>query len=173
MLYHNNVKVSWSDVSCESGYAVYYKKSTSSTYTCYKRTTAYYANIANLSDGAKYYFKVVPYKIVNGYRCYSSGKTTSIYTLKKISTPAVSKYSSSKVKVSWTNIYGESGYQISKSTRKTGTNIVYTYRTTTGKSKVILATKGKTYYYKVRAYKTVGTKKIYGPWSYVKAYKLR
>ena len=79
--------------------------------------------------------------------------------------------SSSKVKVSWTNISGETGYQISKSTKKSGTSIVETYKTTSGKSKTISATKGKTYYYKVRAYKVVDGKKIYGPWSSVIKYK--
>ena len=100
----------------------------------------------------------------------SPTKTASIYTLKKLSTPRVSK-SSSKVKVSWTNISGETGYQISRSTKKTGTNIVATYKTTSGTSKTISAAKGKTYYYKVRADKEVGGQKIYGPWSSVKSYK--
>ena len=94
-------------------------------------------------------------------------------TLKKVSTPVISKSSAKKVKVKWTNIAGESGYQISKSTSKKGTSIVATYSTTSGNNKVISAKKGKTYYYKVRAYKKVGATKIYGPWSSVKKYKLK
>lgn len=79
--------------------------------------------------------------------------------------------SGSKVKVSWTNVSGESGYQISQSTSKSKTKVVSTYKTTSGKAKTISAKKGKTYYYKVRTYKTVSGKKIYGPWSTVVKYK--
>ena len=75
------------------------------------------------------------------------------------------------MKVKWTNISGETGYQISQSTTKSKTKIVATYKTTSGESKKVTATKGKKYYYKVRAYKVVDGKKIYGPWSSVKAYK--
>ena len=102
-----------------------------------------------------------------------STKSSYIYTLKKVSTPIVKKYSRTKVIIQWANISGETGYQISRSTSKTGTSIVYTYNTTTGKSKVLSAVRGKTYYYKVRAYRIVSGKKIYGPWSTVRVYKLR
>ena len=112
----------------------------------------------------KYNIKVVTYKTKSGYKCYNAGKATSIYTLKKV-TGVTTVKSGTKVKVSWTNISGETGYQISQSTKKSGTNIVATYKTTSGKSKTISATKGKSYYYKVRAYKVVDGKKIYGPWS--------
>ena len=140
------------------------KKTTSST--SYKFT--------KLSPGAKYTIKVVPCYKVDG-KTYEddSYKTATVYSLKKLSTPKVSKKSSKSVKVSWTNISGESGYQISVSTSKKSTKIVSTYKTTSGKSKVVSVKKGKTYYYKVRAYKIVGKKKIYAPWSSTKSYKVK
>ena len=84
----------------------------------------------------------------------------------------IPRKSGAKVKVSWTNISGETGYQISKMTKKSATQKKpLTYKTTSGKYKKLSATKGKTYYYKVRAYKTVDGKKIYGPWSTAVKYK--
>lgn len=160
---YDDVKVSWKKVSGATGYIVYYKKSTVSSWSS-KSTTGTSVKLANLADGVKYDIKVVTYKTKNGYKCYNAGKTTSIYTLKKVTGVKAAK-TGSKVKVSWTNISGETGYQISKSTKKSGTSVVATYKTTSGKSKTISATKRKTYYYKVRAYKVVDGKKIYGPWS--------
>ncbi len=171
---HDDVKVSWSKVKGADSYRVYYKKSTSTSYTLLTTTTKLSVTKKNLTDGVKYTFKVVPcYKDGNTTVTGFYSKTASVYTLKKLATPKVSKVNAKKVKVSWTNIYGESGYQISRSTKKTGTNIVSTYSTTSGKTKTLSVTKGKKYYYKVRAYKTVDGKKIYGPWSNVKAYTLK
>lgn len=176
---YNAVTFSWSKVSGASAYKVYYKKSSAKSYSLLKTTTSTSVTKTGLSAGVKYDFRVYPCDTLdNGgdaKYCQSSNyKAASVYTLKKLSTPKVTKKSKSSVTVKWTNISGEAGYQISKSTKKTGTSIVATYKTTTGKSKVIKAKKGKTYYYKVRAY-ALDSKgnKVYGPWSSVKSYKIK
>lgn len=172
---YDDVQFSWNKATGASGYYVYYKKASASDYTYWGKTTGTSIKKANLSDGVKYTFKVVPYyKSGDTYYKSVKYKTASVYTLEKMDKPKASK-SSGKVKISWNNISGETGYQISKSTKKTGTNVVETVKSTTAKSKLLSATKGKTYYYKVRAYKTVTidgkTKTVYGPWSTVRAYK--
>ena len=168
---YDDVKFSWAKSTGATGYKVYYRKSSASKENLLGTTSGTSMSIKNLEDGAKYIFKVVPYyRASNNYEYTAlAGKTAYVYTLKKLAAPTLTR-SGTKVKVKWNNIYGESGYQISRSTSSTGTNIVSTYETTTGTYKLVSATKGKKYYYKVRAYKTVGKTKIYGPWSYVRAF---
>lgn len=164
---YDDIKFSWSKVTGASGYLIYYKKG-SGAWSEAITTTKTSCKKANLSDGVKYTFKVVPfYKAADGamYCDDSQYKTAYTHTLKKVSGVKVIK-SGTKVKVSWKNINGETGYQISKMTKKSATQKKpLTYKTTSGKYKKLTATKGKTYYYKVRAYKVVDGKKIYGPWS--------
>ncbi len=170
---HDDVELRWSKVQNADGYYVYYRISGTKKYSDGEYLDGTYTFFENLADGKKYEFKIVPCVEFNYAIEDDNYKIVSIYTLKKVSTPTVSKHSNGKVKVSWTNIAGESGYQISKSTSKSKIGTITTYKTTSGKSKVMTAKKGKKYYYKVRAYKTVSGKKIYGPWSSVKAYKLK
>lgn len=169
---YNDIKVTWSKVPGASGYYVYYKKASASKYS-YKKVTGGSTTtkiLYDLAAGTKYNVKVKAY-YSGGKSDYSSISSTT--TLKKVTQNSVKKYSSSKVKVSWVNIADETGYQISRSTKKSATNVVATVKSTTAKSKVIsVPKKGKAYYYKVRAYKLVGGVKVFGPWSSVKSYKL-
>lgn len=176
---YDDVVVTWSNVKKAKGYYVYYKRTNlkRDRWHYAGKTSRTYLKKTNLRDGKSYKFLVRPYK-QKGNTIYKSKKyrIVKITTLKKMVTPTVKRYTSGKVKVSWKDIYGQDGYQISRSTSKKGTNVVYTYKTRSGKSKVIKATKNKRYYYKVRAYKNVKTngkiKRVYAPWSSVRSYKV-
>ncbi len=96
---YDDVVCSWTKATGASGYAVYYKKASASSYTLLGRTTGTSMTKKDLADGVKYTFKVVPYYTSNGTRYTSlASRTASIYALKKIATPTVTA-SSGKVKV--------------------------------------------------------------------------
>ncbi len=168
---YDDVKVSWTKTEGADGYMVYYKKSTDEIYDECVFTKKTYITKKNLTDGKRYSFKVVPYfEEENEVIESRNSKTVSIYTLKKINAPSVKKETDSTVKVSWKSISGATGYQVSKSLRKGETLLAAETNQSNAEFK---ATANKTYYYKVRAYKKVNGKNIYGPWSNVVSYKLQ
>lgn len=176
---YNSIKATWKAAPGASGYYVKYKKSTDSSYSGYRDAgSRLYYEKTGLSAGAKYYFRIYPYVQVGGEKyimnatdCYRM--SPGAYTLKKTSISKASKASSKYVKLSWKNINGESGYQIARSKYKSKSFTVVKTVSAKYSSAKIKTTKGKTYCYKVRAYRTVNGKKVPGPWSAVKSYKLK
>lgn len=170
---YNSIKVSWDRVPNASGYKVLYKKSTSNLWS-YKYVNSTYTILSNLCIGTKYQVKVIPYATANGEKKYNTETSIikSVYTLKKLNTPIVSKHSNNYVRVQWNNIIGESGYEIARSKSKTKNFVVVIRADYRYSSAAVRTTKGYTYYYKARAYKTVDGKKVYGPWSNLRSYKL-
>lgn len=161
---YNSVKVSWAAVSGATGYQVFRATSSTGTYSYVKRTTSLSYVNTSLTTGKTYYYKVRAYKTVgttNSYSAKTAVKSAKPVPAKPTSVKAT-PVSTSSLKVSWAAVSGASGYQVFRATSSTGT---YTYvkRTTglywtnTGLSS------GKYYYYKVRAYRTVGTSNVYGP----------
>ncbi len=78
-------------------------------------------------------------------------------------------------KLTWKKLSGASGYEIYRSTKKSGKyekiKTVTGGKTTSYTDKKV--TMGKTYYYKVRAYKKSGKTKLYSPYSSVKSAKIK
>lgn len=104
-------------------------------------------------------------------------QNASVKSETKISKPAKVnkvKASASKTKVSlnWKKVKGAKGYEIQYSTSKKWKG-KKTKRTSKTKYTVKGLKKNKTYYFRVRAYKLDGKKKIYGKWSTVKKVKIK
>ena len=172
----SSITLKWSKVSSVSGYEVYRATSKSGTYTKMKTTTSTSYQNTSLSKTSTYYYKVRAYKTVNGKKYY--GKYSSVIasaTTPSTPTITVKSPSTRTIKVTWNKITGANGYEIY---RKTGSSGTYSrIKTVTSGSTLSYTnsslTKGKTYYYKVRAYKNVNGKKLYSSYSSVKSVKCK
>lgn len=87
----------------------------------------------------------------------------------KLNLTKVASYSYDKIKLTWEPISGVDGYQIYRATSKNGTYKKISTVTDPTKSTYINGSRtcGKTYYYKVRAYKKISGKTVYSKFSSV------
>ena len=170
---YNSVKITWSAESGVSGYYLYkknvegkYKKIATLNGTMHSYTDK------KLTTGQSYSYKVKAYKTVSGKKYNSKkSKTAKVTPIPgKPKKPTIISSSKNAV-ISWKKIKGASGYILYRATSKNGT--YKRVATLKGKSSVSFTNSnlksGKTYYYKVVAYRKVSGKKIYGKAS-AKAY---
>lgn len=174
---YNDVLVRWDYVTGASGYYLYYKKNAASAWSKpidYGKTRT--ATLNNLADGTQYNIKIIAYyKASNGTKYTAlNSRTSNIWTLKKVTGLTVKKYNASKVKISWKNINGETGYEIRRMVKNGNTYVAKKFHnaSASASSIVVTAPKGTTYYYQIRAYKTVNNRKVYAPWSAIRSFKL-
>ena len=95
--------------------------------------------------------------------------TSSKLKKAKLNLTKVASYSYDKIKLTWEPIAGVDGYQIYRATSKNGTYKKISTVTDPTKSTYINGSRtcGKTYYYKVRAYKKISGKTVYSKFSSV------
>jgi len=166
-------KISWGKVAGVTGHQVRRSTSKNGTYKAVKSTAETSFTNTKLKAGQTYYYKVRAYKTVDGQKIY--GKESSIVSVTpkplKVTGVKATKAASGQAKISWSKQANVSGYQVVRATSENGT---YYSVATTGKLTCINKnlTAGKTYYYKVRAYKTVSGKRVYGAYSNVKSVKV-
>ena len=167
-----SLKIKWDKVSGVTGYKIYRSTSKNGTYKCVATVSSKNNTYTNtgLITGTTYYYKIRAYKTVgneNIYGSYStifSGKTKGLSQVKNLKQTVAEKTS---VKLSWSKVSNASGYRVYRSTSKDGTYKLVA--DLSGSSKTSYTNKnlspGKTYYYKVRAYKKVGSNRDYGSYS--------
>lgn len=171
------VKLTWSKSTGATGYRVYQYSPSKGKYVLkasVKGVTTY--RVTGLKSGTEYQFKIKPYfKTSDGTVIWGSA-SSAFTTATEPAKPKVSLSSTSKgkVTVSWNNVNGETGYQIYYSTNKSSG---YTKLASVGTDKIkhtaSKLSSGKTYYFKVRAYKKVNGKTIFGTFSSVKSIKVK
>ncbi|MDY4736879.1 N-acetylmuramoyl-L-alanine amidase [Terrisporobacter sp.] len=175
---YNSNKLSWNKVTGSSGYEVLRATSKTGTYKSVKTitsgSTVSYTD-TKLATGKTYYYKVRAYRTVDKKRVYSS--YSSIVSAKPVLKTTSIKLTagSKKATIKWEKISGASGYEVYRATSKSGK--YSKIKTITKNSTVSYVnsslTKNKTYYYKVRAYRTVNGKKIYSSYSVAKSVKVK
>ena len=175
----SSVKVKWSKVKNAESYRIYRATSANGKYVLVGVTeeedaTSYIDN--NVDCGKKYYYYMKAYyeNTLGKNVCVAKSKVSSVkLQVGKASLSSIKK-SGNKIKVAWKKVSGVSGYEVYISTSKNGT---YTRELKiTRSTKISGVTKklpqGK-YYVKIRAYKTVDGKKVYGKFSNVKSVSIK
>ncbi|MCI6361310.1 MAG: fibronectin type III domain-containing protein [Eubacterium coprostanoligenes] len=179
--YANNfVTLTWDKQTAANGYEVFKYDASSKKYVLYKNITNPNTNtckVTGLASNKKYNFKVRAYQIDDSEKTYAPfGAVVSQYTsIAKPKLNSAKSTSKKKIKASWSKVKGASGYQVMWSTYK---NFSKNYKTKSVKAKyssktVTTAQSKKTYYVRVRAYKTISGKKVYSPWSNTKKVKTK
>ena len=170
------ITLKWSKVTGADGYRIYKYNTKTKKWDTVKNVSASTLSykIKDLKAGTAYKYRVRAYTKDDGtiWGAYSS----TIETATKCKTPSIIKLTTTKGTASytWSNVSGESGYQVYYSTKKdSGYKKVASYKANTTKGSKSKLTSGKTYYFKVRAYKKVDGKTVYGSFSSVKSIKIK
>lgn len=173
---YNKHKITWSKVTGATGYIVYQK--VGNKWVEIKRTkgTSYvntHSGKHPVLTGTTTTYTVKAYRTSGKKNIYSSYSKTGIKGKSALSKPAISKLSkmSKGLKLQWKAVSGASGYIIQRYdsgkwvTKKTITSAkTLTYTDTSAK-------KGKTYKYRIAAYRTVNKKKVLSTYSATKSGK--
>lgn len=173
---YSKVKVTWRAVSGAQGYEIFRATTKTGTYSYLATSSSSYTNSGLVTNRA-YYYKVRAYRVVNGTKVYSSFSTIVSGT-PVLAAPTglkAARANSTSIKLTWNRGTEASGYEIFRATSYKG---VYTKVVTLTSGSTLSFTntklsKGKLYYFKIRAYRTVNGKKVYSGYSnsvYLKTY---
>ena len=170
----SGIRVSWEKDSSKSGYRIYRKAGNASKWTMVKEIkkasrTSWIDK--DTSNGTKYTYKVRTFK---KKKIYSSKKTATIYRLDKPLIDSLTLSGIKQIKLKSNRNKKVSGYEIKYSvSSKFKNSRTIKVKGKTASRKISDLKSGKTYYFKIRAYKVSGKKKYYSSWSEPASLKAR
>ncbi|MGN1420696.1 MAG: hypothetical protein ACI4XC_04205 [Eubacterium sp.] len=159
---YKSVKLTWKKIKGAKKYTVLRSTKKSSGYKAIKTVTKNTYTDTKATCGKTYYYKVTA---VKGNTKKTSKAVKIKCTPAKVSGIKAASTVCSDVKITFKKVSGASGYDISYCSAKSGKYKSVAVIKSTSYTHSIGA--GNTGYYKVRAYRTVKGKKVYGPYSSV------
>lgn len=166
---YNSIKLSWPKTDNITGYWIY-RKNSSGKYKVIATVSGSKSSYTdkNLVTGQSYSYKIKAYRTI-GTTKYKGSRSKAVSA---IPVPGKTKITSiissgSGAALTWKTISGASGYEIYRSESKNGT--YKRVKTIKKQSRCSYTNKnlvaGKSYYYKIVAYRTVSGKRVYGKYS--------
>lgn len=168
----DGISVRWTEVEGASGYYIY-RKTEGGSYSKVKTvssgsTVLWIDTDVKNKNGTTYVYYVQPYYKGNGLECVGAYAEKSTVRLTAPSLTEVTSPSASKLSVKWKQAASGSGYQIQCSTTSTfatGNRVITVSSLSKVSQEISNLTKGKTWYVRLRTYKSVNGVNYYSAWS--------
>lgn len=144
--------LTWTEVTGATGYDIYRSNEADGIFKLWKTVTDLTATNTSLTVGASYFYKVVPYSMVNGEK--QMGKPSAVRGIYMLPTPKITgieSASSTSVRVFWSEVEGATGYKLLRDTTEDGAFSAVKKVTTLDTTSISL-TANTRYYFKVVAY---------------------
>ena len=176
---YNKLKVSWKVVPAAASYQIYRSTKKDGDYQNIKTIDSVGTSSwtdSSVKTGKIYYYKIkVVVKTQNGNQTSGFSNVKSAKAVPAKTTLKAKASNAKNVKLTWSKVKGANGYEIYRSNSKDGK---YQKVKTISKGGTTSYKDGKlkkstTYYYKIRAYRKVDGKKVYGSYSSVVSVKTK
>ncbi len=163
---YESVILNWNPTDGASGYNIYRSTKSSSGFTKIATVNAPASSYVSgsLTTGKKYYYRIEAFRTIGAFTSTASISASVNATPipgQAVLTASLRSYTSALLK--WKKVSGANGYEIYRSRSKNGT---YKKIATISKNTTTYADKnlntGSTYYYKIKAYRNVKGKKVWG-----------
>lgn len=163
------IKLTWKKVTGATGYLVY--RGSTKIATIKSGATVTYTDAKANTNGTKYTFKIIPTASTGK----GPAKSLATYRVVRPAINSVANSAAGKMTVKWGKNTKGTGYQIHYCTDKTfksGNKSVNITSASTASKVIGSLKKGKTYYVRIRTYKTSKSTKYFSGWSTVKSVKI-
>ncbi len=175
---YDGAKVSWGKAADASGYYVYRSARPVGVFRLVATTKATKRSFADkgLKTGTEYYYKVIPFRNAGTKKVKGAASEVASAqpALNKVSGIVVKSAGRRAATVRWKKTEGAGGYDV---WRALGDGTYKRVKTLAGNETTSFKNSrlrsSKVYSYRVRAYRKVGSKKIYGAWSAVKRIRIK